>query len=171
MSKSLPQIGEYCTIASDVDFGGGVIIHGFSNLYGCRIGDDCRIGTFVEIQSNTTLGKLVRVQSHSFICSNINIEDNVFIGHNVSFINDRYPTTSKAADGSWNAEGTRVCAGASIGSGAVILCGIEIGEGAVIGAGSVITKDVAPHTVMAGVPAKVIRRLKDEERGMGGTTS
>ena len=171
MINSPPHIGKYCTIAQDVDFGERVTLHGFSNLYGCQIGDDCRIGTFVEIQSNTILGKRVRVQSHSFICSNITIEDDVFIGHNVSFINDRYPTTSKAADGTWEAEGTRVCHGASIGTGAVILCGIVIGEGAVIGAGSVITQDIAPHTVVAGVPAKVMRKLKDEERGMGGKTS
>ncbi|MBL78825.1 MAG: N-acetyltransferase [Nitrosomonadaceae bacterium] len=171
MTKSLPRIGKFCTIAPDVDFGERVILHGFSNLYGCRIGDDCRIGTFVEIQRNTVLGKRVRVQSHSFICSNIEIEDDVFIGHNVSFINDRYPTSSKAEEGSWEVEQTRVCIGASIGTGAVILCGIEIGEGSVIGAGSVITKDVEPHTVVAGVPAKVIRKLKLEERGMGGKTS
>jgi len=117
------------------------------------------------------LGKGVRVQSHSFICSNIIIEDNVFIGHNVSFINDRYPTSSKAKAGSWKVERTRVCLGASIGTGAVIMCGIEIGKGAVIGAGSLITRDIAPHTVVAGVPAKVIRRLKVGERGNGGQTS
>jgi UDP-2-acetamido-3-amino-2,3-dideoxy-glucuronate N-acetyltransferase len=168
MTKIHPKIGKHCTIAPDVIFGERVILHGFSNLYGCRIGDDCRIGTFVEIQSNTILGKGVRVQSHSFICSNIIIEDNVFIGHNVSFINDRYPTSSKAKAGSWETEGSRVCFGASIGTGAVIMCGIEVGTGAVIGAGSLVTQDIEAHTVVAGVPAKIIRRLKDRERGNGG---
>ena len=168
MGKEAPKIGQYCTIAPDVEFGDRVVVHGFANLYGCRIGDECRIGTFVEIQRDTFLGKRVRVQSHSFICSNITIEDDVFIGHNVSFINDRYPTSPKAEAGNWEVEGVQVGRGASIGTGAVVLCGIEIGEGAVIGAGSVVTQNVAPNTVVAGVPAKTIRKLKPEEQGMGG---
>jgi acetyltransferase-like isoleucine patch superfamily enzyme len=168
METRSPQIGEFCTISPDVEFGDQVTVHGFANLYGCRIGDRCCIGTFVEIQRDTNLGKGVKVQSHTFICSNTDIEDDVFIGHNVSFINDRYPTSAKAESGSWKAEGVLVRRGATIGTGAVILCGIEIGEGSVIGAGSVVTSNVAPHTIVAGVPAKTIRKLKLEEQGMGG---
>ena len=171
MSANSPQVGKYCTIAPDVELGDRVIVHGFANLYGCKIGDGCRIGTFVEIQQNTTLGKRVRVQSHTFICSNVEIQDDVFIGHNVSFINDRYPTSSKANIGTWKAEEVHVGRGVSIGTGSVILCGIEIGEGAVIGAGSVVTHDVSSHTVVFGVPAKVIRKLTPEEQGLGGKPS
>ena len=143
------KIGKYCLVSEDVEFGDNVIIHGFANLYGCRIGEDSRIGTFVEIQRDVLLGKRVCIQSHSFLCSNITIEDDVFVGHNVSFINDRYPTTSKAAEGTWKVESTRVGYGASIGSGAVILCGVEIGEGVVIGAGSVVTKSIPPQSLSA----------------------
>jgi len=168
MEASNPQIGKYCTIASDVEFGSGVIVHGFANLYGCQIGDDCRIGTFVEIQKDAILGKRVRIQSHSFICSNVFIEDDVFVGHNVSFINDRYPTSQNAASGNWKSESVRVCQGASIGTGAVILCGVEIGQGSVIGAGSVVTHSVPAQTVFAGVPAKFIRQLPPHEEQMGG---
>lgn len=168
MNASTPQIGQYCTIASDVEFGSGVIIHGFANLYGCRIGDNCRIGTFVEIQKDAVLGKRIRVQSHSFICSDVIIEDDVFIGHNVSFVNDRYPTSAKADSGKWEAEGVRVCKGASIGTGAVILCGVEIGEGAVVGAGSVVTQNISAHSIAAGVPAKFIRQLSSGEKWIGG---
>lgn len=171
MSSVNPKIGKFCTIAPDVKFGEQVVVHGFANLYGCCIGDYCRIGTFVEIQGNTTLGKGVRVQSHTFICSNIIIEDDVFIGHNVSFINDRYPTSSKSNDSTWKVEKVRVGRGVSIGTGSVILCGIEVGEGAVIAAGSVVTRDVMPHTIVAGVPAKTIRKLKPDEQGGGGQRS
>ena len=171
MSTNSPQIGKYCTIAPDVEFGDKVVVHGFANLYGCKIGDGCRIGTFVEIQKKTTLGKRVRVQSHTFICSNIEIKDDVFIGHNVSFINDRYPTSSKAEAGTWKTEEVLVGRGASIGTGSVILCGIKIGEGSVIGAGSVVTRDVPPHTIVAGIPAKTIRKLKSKEQGTGGQPS
>ena len=171
MNTANPKIGKFCTIAPDVEFGDQVVVHGFANLYGCRIGDCCRIGTFVEIQRDTTLGKGVRVQSHTFICSNIVIEDDVFIGHNVSFVNDRYPTSFKANTGSWKTEGVLVGRGASIGTGAVVLCGVEIGEGAVIGAGSVVTRDVMPHTIVAGVPAKTIRKLKSDEQGREGQPS
>jgi len=153
------RIGEYCTISKDVKFGKNVVVHGHANLYGCRIGDDCRIGTFVEIQSDAVIGNRVRVQSHTFICSDIIIEDDVFIGHNVNFINDRYPTVPKAAAGTWKSEKSLVKRGASIGTGSVILCGVEIGEGAVIGAGSVVTKDVPSNVVAAGVPARIIRSL------------
>lgn len=162
------QIGQFCTISEDVEFGENVVIHGHANLYGCKIGDGCRVGTFVEIQRDVTLGKRVRIQSHTFICSDVVIEDDVFIGHNVNFINDRYPTTQTAATKTWRKEGSRVCRGASIGSGAVVLCGIKIGEGAVVGAGSVVTHDVPPHTVFVGVPARLLKKLGTEERWRGG---
>jgi len=167
MSKGL-KTGENCTIASDVEFGKDVTVHGFANLYGCRIGNNCRIGTFVEIQRGAILGDRVRIQSHSFICSDVVIEDDVFVGHSVSFVNDRYPTATKAASGNWKAEGIRICRGASIGTGAVILCGVEIGEGAVVGAGSVVTCDVSMHSVFAGNPAKMLRILSDDEQWKGG---
>ena len=170
MNSANPKIGKYCTIAPDVEFGSQVVVYGFANLYGCRIGDDCRIGTFVEIQRDSTLGKRVRIQSHSFICSNVVIEDDVFVGHNVSFINDRYPAAPKASAGTWVVEGIRVGRGASIGSGAVILCGVEIGDGSVIGAGSVVTVNVPAHTVVAGVPAKILRTLSPHEHWKGGQT-
>ncbi len=161
-------IGRYCTISDDVAFGDDVIVHGHANLYGCRIGDGSRIGTFVEIQRNVLIGKGVRIQSHTFICSDVTIEDDVFVGHNVHFINDRYPTTRKASDKTWRSEGIRVDRGASIGTGAIILCGVTIGEGAVIGAGSVVTRDVLPHSVVAGNPARLLRRLQPAERWRGG---
>lgn len=163
-----PRVGQFCTIAPDVEFGENVIVHGHANLYGCRIGDGSKIGAFVEIQRDVTVGKRVRVQTHTFICSDVVIEDDVFVGHNVNFINDRYPTSPKAADGTWTAEKTVVHCGASLGTGSVILCGIEIGEGAVVGAGSVVTKNVPPHTVVAGVPARVIRQISPEDRWLGG---
>lgn len=153
------QIGKFCTISDDVVFGKDVIVHGHSNLYGCNIGDESRIGTFVEIQDNVQIGKRVRVQSHTFICSNVVIEDDVFVGHNVNFINDRYPDTRRADKGTWKCEGVVVRHSASIGSGAVILCGVEIGKGALIGAGSVVTKNVLPFTVVAGAPARMLRKL------------
>lgn len=162
------QIGKYCTISEDVKFGKNAVVHGHANLYGCSIGDDCSIGTFVEIQRDACIGNRVRIQSHTFICSNVVIEDDVFIGHNVNFINDRYPTARKAADKTWTSECTRVSRGVSIGTGAIILCGVEIGEGAVIGAGSLVSKDVQPHTIVGGIPARVIRSLTFKERWLGG---
>jgi acetyltransferase-like isoleucine patch superfamily enzyme len=170
LARSDPKIktGKYCTISDDVELGENVIIHGFVNLYGCRIGKDSRVGTFVEIQKDVIIGDRVRIQSHSFLCSGTRIEDDVFIGHNVTFINDRYPTAPHAAENKWVLEKTKVQRGASLGSGAVILCGIEIGEGAVVGAGSVVNKNVPPHTIVAGVPAKIIRPLSLEERWTGG---
>ncbi len=158
------RIGPYCTVADDVRFGNRVIIHGHANLYGCALDDDCTVGTFVEIQRDVTVGKRTRIQSHTFICSGVVIGDDVFIGHYVSFINDRHPTIPKTLAGTWRQEGIRVERGASIGTGAVLLCGIVIGEGAMIGAGSMVTKDVAPHTVVAGVPARVLRVLSEDER-------
>lgn len=164
-----PEIGPYCTIAPDVRLGARVKVFGHANLYGCSIGDDTRIGAFVEIQSGVVVGKRVRVQSHTFICSGIVIEDDVFVGHNVNFINDRYPTAPKSAPpATWTQENTRVCRGASIGTGSVVLCGLTIGEGAVVGAGSVVTHDAPPHTVVAGAPARVLRELDPEEQWHGG---
>ena len=162
------KIGEYCTISDDVRFGEDIIIHGHANLYGCTIKDGARIGTFIEIQSDSIIGKRVRIQSHTFICSNVVIEEDVFIGHNVNFINDRYPTAKEADAKTWKIEGCHVSRGASIGTGAIILCGVTIGEGAVIGAGSLVLNDVLPHTVVTGVPAKVIKVLSSEERWGGG---
>jgi acetyltransferase-like isoleucine patch superfamily enzyme len=160
------KIGKFCAVADDVQFGNNVTLHGFANLYGCVIGDECSVGPFVEIQSGVSIGNRVRIQSHTFICSDIVIEDDVFIGHNVSFINDRYPSVPRAREGSWKPEGSRIGRGASVGTGAVILCGIHVGEGAVIGAGGVVTNDIPPHTVVAGVPAKIIRTLDPEEQWM-----
>jgi len=133
------------------------------NLYGCSIGDNSRIGTFVEIQKNAEIGKNVKISSHTFICEGVVIEDNVFVGHNVSFINDKYPRATNA-DGSpqseedWKVIPTRVKKGASIGTSATVLCGVTIGEGAIVGAGSVVTRDVPDNAIVAGVPARLVRR-------------
>lgn len=132
------------------------------NLYGCAIGDDTKIGAFVEIQKNATVGARCKISSHSFICEGVTIEDDVFIGHGVMFINDRYPRATTAAgrlqtEQDWSVVPTRVCKGASVGSGAAILCGITIGESALIGAGAVVTKDVPARATVAGVPARLLR--------------
>ncbi len=148
----------FINIAPDVRLGRNVVIYEFVNLYGCEIGDDTQIGTFVEIQKEVVIGCRVRIQSHTFICSGVKIEDDVFIGHNVTFINDRHPTAPKARAGKWTLERITVKKGASIGSGAVILCGITIGEDSVIGAGSVVTRDVAAKTTVVGNPAKRIHK-------------
>ena len=149
-------------IAPDVKIGRNVKIYDFVNLYGCEIGDNSRIGTFVEVQKNASIGRNVKVSTHTFICEGVTIEDNVFIGHNVSFINDKYPraTTpsgSVQGDKDWKVVPTRVKRGASIGTSATILCGVTIGENAIVGAGSVVTKDVPSNTVVAGNPARIIR--------------
>lgn len=155
----------FIRISSDVKLGKDVKIFGFVNLYGCTIGDGSKIGTFVEIQKNATIGKNCKISSHTFICEGVHIEDNCFIGHNVTFINDKYPRATNE-DGSlqteedWKVVETFIRRGASIGSSSTILCGVTIGEGAIVGAGAVVTKDVEPFTVVAGVPAKVIRKLK-----------
>ena len=145
----------FVIVADDVKLGRDVVVFEFVNLYGCEIGDESRIGTFVEIQRDASIGRRVRVQSHTFICSGVRIEDDVFIGHNVTFINDRHPSAEGARTGKWTLEPTLVKAGASIGSGAVILCGITIGEGARIGAGAVVTRDVPAGATVVGVPATV----------------
>lgn len=158
------RIGEFCTIADDVRFGKRVVIHGHANLYGCTLGDDCHVGTFVEIQRDVAIGKRTRIQSHTFICSGVTIEDDVFIGHNVNFLNDRHPTVPKTLAGTWRMENTHVGRGVSVGTGAIVMCGLAIGEGAVIGAGSVVTEDIPPHAVVAGIPARILRVLPEEER-------
>lgn len=147
----------FVNIADDVTLGRDVAIFEFVNLYGCEIGDESRIGTFVEIQRDVIVGRRVRVQSHTFICSGVRIGDDVFVGHNVTFINDRHPTAEGARTGEWTLEPIVVGDGASIGSSAVIMCGVTIGAGARIGAGAVVTKDVPPGATVAGVPARPIR--------------
>lgn len=146
-------------LLSDVDFGEGVVVHSFTNLYGCRIGDRSRIGTFVEIQRGATIGRDCKIQSHTFVCDGITIGDEVFVGHGVMFVNDKRPRATNE-DGSlqtgadWTLLPTVVERRASIGSGAVIMGGVRIGEGALIGAGAVVTRDVAPGETVAGVPAR-----------------
>jgi len=150
---------------NNVSLGKGVKIFDFVNLYGCSIGDNTKVGTFVEIQKNSIIGKNCKISSHTFICEGVEIEDNVFVGHNVTFINDKYPHATNI-DGSmqsekdWKVVKTFIKKGASIGSSATILCGVTVGENAVIGAGSVVTKDIPSNVVAAGVPAKVIRSIK-----------
>jgi acetyltransferase-like isoleucine patch superfamily enzyme len=145
----------FVNIADDVKLGRDVAIFEYVNLYGCEIGDESRVGAFVEIQRDVVVGRRVRIQSHTFICSGVRIEDDVFVGHNVTFINDRHPTTEGARAGSWTLEPTTVKARVSIGSGAVILCGLTIGEDARIGAGAVVTRDVPAGATVVGVPARV----------------
>lgn len=149
---------------NNVKLGNNVKIFDFVNLYGCSIDDNTKIGTFVEIQKNATIGKNCKISSHTFICEGVHIGDGVFVGHNVTFINDKYPRSvnpdgSMQTEADWHLEETFVKNGASIGSSATILCGITIGENAIIGAGAVVTKDVAPNTIVAGVPAKVVKKL------------
>lgn len=145
-----------------VDFGTGVVVQAFANLYGCRIGDESRIGPFVEIQKGAVVGARCKISSHSFLCEGVELGDGVFVGHGVVFTNDRYPRAvsldgALQGDGDWTLEPTVVRSGASIGSGAVVLCGLTIGEDAVVGAGAVVTHDVADGTIVAGCPARVLR--------------
>ncbi len=155
-------MNQYLAIADDVKLGQNVKLARFINLYGCTIGDNTKIGTFVEVQKNATIGKSCKISSHTFICEGVTIEDNVFIGHGVTFINDTYPRATNPDGGlqteaDWKVEPILVKKGASIGSGATILSNVTIGENAIIGAGSVVTKDVPPNTIVAGNPAKFIR--------------
>ena len=156
--------GDFIRIAPDVKLGKDVRIYAFVNLYGCEIGDDSRIGTFVEIQKGAKIGKRVKISSHTFICEGVTVEDNVFIGHGVMFINDKYPRAT-AGDGSpqtesdWECIPTFIRRGASIGSNATILCGVTIGENAIVGAGSVVTHDVPEGGIVAGVPARLLRKV------------
>jgi acetyltransferase-like isoleucine patch superfamily enzyme len=151
-------------IADNVKLGKDVIIRDFVNLYGCTIGDNCKIGTFVEIQKGSTIGSNTKVSSHTFICEGVTIEDDVFIGHNVSFINDKYPrsTTEGGAlqtEEDWQVVRTLIKKGASIGTSSTILCGVVVGENAIVGAGSVVTRDVPANTVVAGNPARILRKV------------
>lgn len=161
-------MGEYLCISDDVKLGENVKLAKFINLYGCTIGANTKIGAFVEIQKNATIGANCKISSHTFICEGVHIEDNVFIGHNVTFINDLYPRATTAdgtlqTEADWACGITRIKKGASIGSSATLLCGITIGENAIVGAGSVVTKDVLPNTVVAGNPARLFKNLKTEE--------
>lgn len=157
------RVDPYLSIAPDVKLGEGVKLSKFINLYGCSIGDETKIGAFVEIQKNASVGKRCKISSHTFICEGVTIEDNVFVGHSVTFINDSYPRATNngqlQTEADWKVEPTVVKKGASIGSGSTILCNVSIGEGAIVGAGSVVTKDVAPGCIVAGNPAKVLRHL------------
>ena len=155
-------------IADDVTLGERVRIHAFVNLYGCEVGDDSAIGTFVEVQRGARVGRRVKVSSHTFICQGVTIEDEVFVGHGVMFINDRYPRATDALgrtqrEGDWECTPTLVRRRASIGSNATILCGVTIGEEAIVGAGSVVTRDVPARTIVAGNPARVLRELVIKE--------
>ena len=150
-------------ISDDVKLGKNVIIRDFVNLYGCTIGDNCKIGTFVEIQKGVFIGNNTKVSSHTFICEGVTIEDDVFIGHNVSFINDKYPRSTTEGgtlqtEADWQVVKTHIKRGASIGTSSTILCGVVVGENAIVGAGSVVTRDVPANTTVAGNPARVIRK-------------
>jgi acetyltransferase-like isoleucine patch superfamily enzyme len=158
---------QFLSIAPDVRLGEGVRLAKFINLYGCEIGDETKIGAFVEIQKNASIGKRCKISSHTFICEGVTIEDNVFIGHGVMFINDLYPRATTATGGlqteaDWHVERTVVEKGASIGSGATILANTCIGENAIVGAGAVVTKDVPANTIVAGNPARVLRQIETE---------
>jgi len=163
-------VNSYNCVADDVKLGANVRLSKFINLYGCEIGDETKIGAFVEIQKNASVGKRCKISSHTFICEGVLIEDNVFIGHGVTFINDSYPraTTLEGnlqTEADWKIERTVIKKGASIGSGTTILCNTNIGENAIVGAGSVVTKDVPPNAIVAGNPAKVLRYIEQATEG------
>jgi acetyltransferase-like isoleucine patch superfamily enzyme len=153
-------------IAEDVVIGENVYIGDFVNLYGCEIGDNSKVGPFVEIQKGAKVGRNCKVSSHTFICEGVEIEDEVFVGHNVSFINDRFPRATSQGklqtQADWQLERTTVKRGASIGTSVTILCGVTVGEGAIVGAGSVVTRDVPPGAVVVGNPARVVRYVGEE---------
>jgi len=164
----IPSQQPFQRIASDVKLGSNVRIYGFVNLYGCEIGDDVKIGTFVEIQKGVKVGKCCKISSHTFICEGVTLEDEVFIGHGVTFTNDLFPRATNESgqlqtDADWSCIPTLIKHHASIGSGATLLCGITIGENAMIGAGSVVTKDVPANVVAAGNPARIIKSLPLEK--------
>lgn len=163
---------EFCSIAPSVRLGQSVKLSKFINLYGCEIGDDTKIGAFVEIQKNASVGRRCKISSHTFVCEGVTIEDNVFIGHGVTFVNDSYPRAT-TTDGEiqtekdWRVETTLVKRGASIGSGSTILSNLVIGENAIVGAGSVVTRDVPANVIVAGNPAKVLRSITSPTRVNG----
>lgn len=156
-------MSDYLAIAPDVRLGSNVKLARFINLYGCEVGDNTKIGAFVEIQKNARVGKNCKISSHTFICEGVTIEDEVFIGHGVMFINDTYPRAATGGvlqtEGDWSVEPTVIKKGASIGSGATILSKVTVGEGAIVGAGSVVTKDVPDRAIVAGNPAKMLRSI------------
>jgi acetyltransferase-like isoleucine patch superfamily enzyme len=156
-------MNEFVSIAPSVKLGLNVKLSKFINLYGCEIGDETKIGAFVEVQKNATIGKRCKISSHTFVCEGVTIEDNVFIGHGVMFINDSYPRATTdgqlQTESDWKVERTVVKKGASVGTGVTILANVTIGENAIVGAGSVVTKDVPANTIVAGNPAKVLRQI------------
>lgn len=165
----MSEVNEFVAIAPSVKLGKNVKLSKFINMYGCEIGDDTKIGAFVEIQKNARVGKCCKISSHTFICEGVDIEDGVFIGHSVTFVNDSYPRATAAGGGlqteaDWKVEKTKVCKGASIGSGSTILANLTIGENALVGAGSVVTKNVPANAIVAGNPAKFLRFVNEEKK-------
>jgi acetyltransferase-like isoleucine patch superfamily enzyme len=161
-------VSDFVCISPTVKLGKDVRLSKFINLYGCEIGDESKIGAFVEIQKNAIVGKRCKISSHTFICEGVEVQDNVFIGHGVTFINDSYPRATTPdgqlqTEADWKVERTVICKGASIGSGSTILSNVTIGENAIVGAGSVVTKDVPANAIVAGNPARVLRYLSEEK--------